>query len=391
MNRIWSENKYIDIIINVLLFLTGINFMHYGQLILPIICFILFIDRKLVFKVNNPLTFIVLCLFAVSFYAFSKKDFYCVMGFTCPMAYYIGSNILYPTEKNLKKIIYLLALSMGFHVILSAIYEYIVHGHNGFFYSSTHYDVWTHEKISNTVTAVNIELLTGSLYYLLFHEKEKKIRILSLIVFIVSMFYLLVIGRRTPVMMLMIAFVMSFLYEVILLKGGSKKLRRSFFLLMGSGILVAGIIVMVYVLDLFGGRDFLKNYYIVQKFSQGLFGDKRIELYLGALKLMPQHLFGKQEISVILGEQVHDFWLDIYDYAGIVSWALMVFYSLLFMKDVICFYRSEKIGNDLKILMVGILSCVIIQHFLEPVMTAASLFLLTGILIHALLERTYLS
>ncbi|MBR4422507.1 MAG: hypothetical protein IKS69_08235, partial [Erysipelotrichaceae bacterium] len=124
MNRIWSDNKYIDIIINVLLFLTGINFLHYGQLILPIICFILFIDRKLVFKVNSPLTFIVLCLFAVSFYAFSKKDFYCVMGFTCPMAYYIGSNILYPTEKNLKKIIYLLALSMGFHVILSAIYEY---------------------------------------------------------------------------------------------------------------------------------------------------------------------------------------------------------------------------------------------------------------------------
>ncbi|MBQ2582778.1 MAG: hypothetical protein II577_02635, partial [Erysipelotrichaceae bacterium] len=94
MERIWSENKVINLAVNVLLFLIGINFLHYGQLILPVICLLLFIDNKLQFKVNSPMTFIVLCLFAISFYAFSyKMGFYSVMGFTLPMAYYIGSNI----------------------------------------------------------------------------------------------------------------------------------------------------------------------------------------------------------------------------------------------------------------------------------------------------------
>ena len=73
---------------------------------------------------NSPMTFIVLCLFAVSFYAFSyKMGFYSVMGFTLPMAYYIGSNIKDPSEENIKKIIYLFAISMGIHVILNSIIE----------------------------------------------------------------------------------------------------------------------------------------------------------------------------------------------------------------------------------------------------------------------------
>ena len=37
MTNIWSNNKYIEILINIMLFLLGINFMHLGQLFLPLI------------------------------------------------------------------------------------------------------------------------------------------------------------------------------------------------------------------------------------------------------------------------------------------------------------------------------------------------------------------
>ena len=97
----WSEKRYVDLIINTLLFLIGINIFHYGQLILPVICMILFADRKLQFYVKSPLTFVVLCLYAVSFYAFSHQlGFYSVMGFCLPMAYYIGSNLKEVSEGN---------------------------------------------------------------------------------------------------------------------------------------------------------------------------------------------------------------------------------------------------------------------------------------------------
>lgn len=391
MDKIWSDNKYINLCINILLFLTGINFLHYGQLILPIICFLLFIDNKLRFKVNKPITFIVMCLFAISFYAFSNKDFYCVMGFTLPMAYYIGSNMKYRNEDNIKKVIYLFAFSMGCHIILNSIFEYIVHGHHGFFMSTTHYDFWTKEKISNTSTAINIDLLLGCLYYLIFHEKNKILKYACIANFVISMFYLVVIGRRTPVMMVFIAFTLSFIYENIILKQGSERLRKGFFRLMGAAILFVTILAVTYGFNLFNCRAVLDEYHIVQKFTKGFINDQRFELYFGSFKLMPKYLWGGQRISAALGEQVHDFWIDIYDYAGIISCLIMLGYSFLFVKDTVKLYRNKKIANDFKILMTGVLSCIIIQMFLEPVMTGASLFLICAIIIHALFESLELN
>ncbi len=387
MDNIWSENKYINLCINILLFLTGINFLHYGQLILPVICFLLFVDRKMKFYVNSPLTFVVLCLFAVSFYYFSVKDFYCVMGFTLPMAYYIGCNIHEVNEEKIRKVIYLLAISMGLHVVLNAIIEAILHGHHGFFFSSTHYDFWTREKISNTATAINIDILLGCVYYLIFHEKNKVLKIIDLVTFVLAMFYLMVIGRRTPVMMTFIVFVVSFVYETIYLKNTSAKLRTAFIRIFVSVIVFVALIVTIYTLNIFGAKDVLNGYRIIGKFSKGFINDQRFELYFGSFKLMPQYLWGGQHISKILGEQVHDFWIDIYDYAGIVTCAIMIVYSLTFLRDSVKILKNDKIGKDFRILLIGVLTCIVLQMFLEPVMTGASLFLLVSIIIHGLFER----
>lgn len=388
MDKIWSENRHVNLCINILLFLAGINFLHYGQLILPIICFILFVDNRLRFKVNDPKVFIVLCLFAVSFYAFSHQlGFYSVMGFTLPMAYYVGSNMHEPNENKVKNIVYLFAVSMGCHVMLNGIYEYIVHGSHGFFQSTTHYDFWTREKISNTSTAINADLMLGSLYYLIFHEKNRRIRVLNLVVFFLSMFYLVVIGRRTPVLLALIAFILSYVYETFVLKQGSAKIRKWFISVIAFVTVFAVLFFTAYYLNLFNCQPYLNNYHIVIKFTRGFINDQRFELYFGSFKLMPQYLWGGQHISTILGEQVHDFWIDIYDYAGIISCLIMIVYSVLFVKNLIAFYKSKAVNNDLKIFMVGIMSCIVIQMFLEPVMTGASLFLISAIIINALLER----
>ena len=392
MDNIWSDNKYINLCINILLFLAGINFLHYGQLILPVICFLLFIDNKLKFRVNKPSTFIVLCLFGISFYAFSYKlGFYSVMGFACPMAYYIGSNMRHPSEDNIKKVIYLFAISMGCHVILNSIFEYIVHGHHGFFMSSSHYDFWTREKISNTATAINIDILLGCVYYLTFHEKNKVLKVIDLVTFVLAMFYLMVIGRRTPVMMIFIVFVVSFAYETIYLKNTSVKLRKTFISILIAAVLFVVFIVTIYTLNIFGAKDVLNGYRIIGKFSKGFINDQRFELYFGSFKLMPKYLWGGQHISKILGEQVHDFWIDIYDYAGIIPCAIMIVYSLIFLRDSVKTLKNDKVDKDFRILLIGVMTCIILQMFLEPVMTGASLFLLVSIIIHGLFERLALN
>ena len=387
MNRIWSDNGYIDLIINVLLFMVGINFMHYGQLIFPVICLLLFIDNRLKFKVNDPKVFILLCLFGISFYAFSYKlGFYSVMGFCCPMAYYIGSNIKYPNAGNVKKIILLFAFSMALHVILNAIIEYILHGYDGFFFSSSHYDFWTREKIASTNTAVNLDLLIGCLYFMVFHEKNKLIKYGSLLEFVPAMFYLLVIGRRTPVIMLIAVMFLSFLYEMYVLKSLSPGIKKGFLILMAAGISLIILPILFYAFDLFDCRVILDKYYIFEKLRRGLFSDERFRLYFRSFSLMPLHPWGGQQISTILGEQIHELWIDIYDYAGVFSWLLMIIYSLIYAWNIYKLLSLKKADPGLQILSVGVYLCIVLQMFVEPVMTGSSLFLLVAIIIHAICE-----
>ena len=388
MNEMWSENRYLNLVINILLFLAGINFLHLGQLILPVICFLLFIENRFQFKVNSPRTFIVLCLFGVSFYAFSHQlGFYSVMGFTLPMAYYIGSNIKDPSEEKIKKLIYLFAIAMASHVILNAVAELYLHGIHGFFNSSTHYDFWTRDKIANTQTAVNADILIGCIYYLLFHEKNRKWKNFCLIVFVLNMFYLLVIGRRTPVILLFLSLILAFIYEAFVLKSVSEKRKRQFFSLLLIGIACIACVILVYSFDLFHLRAVLDETHIVHKFKQGLLNDERFRLYFGSFRLMPKYPFGGQKISAELGEQIHDLWIDVYDYAGAITCGLIILYSVLAASVILRMYRNSIFSKDLKTFCFGVFVCIVTQMFVEPIMTGSSLFMLVTVIVIAVIER----
>ena len=362
--------------------------MHYGQLLLPVICFILFIDNKLQFKVNNVFIFVILCLFGISFYAFSYKlGFYSVMGFTLPMAYYIGSNIKTENEDNVKKVVYLLAISMALHVVLNSVYEIIVHGKHGFFFSSSHYDIWTQDKIVSTAIAIDIDLLIACFYYLLFHEKNIKIKIFSFIILAEAMFYLIVIGRRTQILLLLSVLLVSVIYEALILKTISSKQKKQLMYLSLLVLTVLMIFVLMYAFNVSGFKTFVEELKLVQKLKRGLISDERIKVFFESIVLIPYHLFGGQQISESLGIQIHHFWLDIYDYAGIIPFVLMCIYSVFYFKAFIKIIRNKKIDNPFKTLTIGLFVCIFIQMNLEPMMTGASIFVIISVIIGALWER----
>lgn len=387
MRKIWSDNVYVNTAINCLLFLTGINFLHYGQLFLPVICLILFIDNKLVFKVNQPKVFILLCLFAVSFYAFSYQlGFYSVMGFTLPMTYYIGSNVKFKSEDNVRKLFYLVAFSMAMHVILNAVYEFVVHGVHGFFYSSSHYDIWVGDKVSSTLIAIDIDIAIACLYYLLFHEKNRRVKLTGLIVFSLSMFYLIIIGRRTQTFLLLTSLLTAFVYETFFLKTIDQRRKKQF----AFALLIVSIVVilcfLVYSMDLFGLQETMDKFRIIQKLKQGLLGDERVDVFIDTIRLMPQYPFGGQKISSALNLQAHNFWLDIYDYAGIVPFVLIILHTINCVKLFIKALKNKKLSGPFKILCLTFAVCIFIQFNLEPVMTGASIFMIMTLFIITILD-----
>ena len=387
MSNIWSENKYVNLLVNCLMFLVGINFFHYGQLFLPIICLILFIDHKLAFKVNNPGVFILLCLFGVSFYGFSYQlGFYSVMGFTLPMAYYIGSNLKDKNVENVRKVIYLLALGMGTHLILNSIYELIVHELNGFLFSSSHYDIWTRQKKTSTMIAIDLDLLIACLYYLLFHEKDKRIKNICIGVFVLGMSYLIIIGRRTQSILLLLLLGISFVYETFFLKIIGEKQKKAFIRISSIVLSVILVLLAIYSFDLFGMQTVMDEFRIVMKLKESLIGDERFNALFKAISLMPKYLFGGQQISKAMELEVHNFWLDIYDYAGIVPFVLILVYSIYCFMNMSKIIRNSKCFTPFNTLVLGLLACFFIQLNLEPAMTGASIFVIVVVFICTLLE-----
>ncbi len=387
MDKIWSENKFVDLSVNCLLFLVGVNFMHYGQLFLPLICLILFIDNKLQFRVNSPIVFVILCLFGVSFYGFSYQlGFYSVMGFTLPMAYYIGSNLRKKDTESVRKVIYLLALSMATHVILNSVYELIVHELNGFLYSSSHYDIWTRQKKTSTMIAIDLDILIACLYFLLVHEKDRRAKAICISFFVLGMSYLIIIGRRTQTILLMMVLLGSFLYESLYLKTINKKQSRTFIWIIAAvlAIFLAGF--LFYFFDLFGMQLIMEEFRIVQKLKESLIGDQRFEALFQFISLMPGYLFGGQKISGILELEAHNFWLDVYDFAGIVPLILISIYSIYCLMIMIKIIRNDKTYGPFVLLTLGVLICLFVQLNLEPAMTGASVFVIVSLIICTLLE-----
>ena len=90
-------------------------------------------------------------------------------------------------------------------------------------------------------------------------------------------------------------------------------------------VLIA-LFLLLYHFNAFGLQVLLEDFRIIQKLKLGILNDQRITLLVDTIKLLPKYLLGGQKISNELGVQVHHFWLDIYDYAGIVPTILILIY-----------------------------------------------------------------
>lgn len=385
----WSNNKNIDSIINCLLFLLAINFLHLGQFALPIICLIIFVDNKFKFKVKNNINFIIILLFGISFLLFSYKlGFYSTMGLCLPMAYYIGSNIKQKSENSIKKLIYIFAFGMALHAILNMFADFLIAGVNSIG-SSRHYDIWTGEKVPTTTTAVNFVFVIALSYYIILHETNKKYRYIGIFLFSSILIYDIALGRRTPLFMLVLCVLFSVAFEYLFI-GNKKVLNKEVIIYFSLFVLFTIVTVFIlYRYDILGFKEIALSLNIVKKFIEHGLDPGRFEIFVNAIKLMPEHLWGGQEIFSILGIQIHDLWMDTYDYAGIIPFVLLTAHSLIFLVDFIKIIKNKHISNDFKLFISSLFFAITIQLFLEPVMTGSSLFIIIVIIIEASLEKAF--
>lgn len=387
MENIWSENKYINLTINILMFLLGLNVFHYGQLLLPAICLLLFIDNKFKFFVNNLKTFIILCLFAFSFFIFSyKQGIYSVIGFCLPMAYYIGSNIKEINEKNIKTIIYILGFGMISHVILNMIYDISLKGFHIFF-SSSHYDIWTKSKISASTVAIDYIFYIGTFFYLITNENNKAFKALSLFIFVVIFVYCFGLGERKTILAILFSIIVPFIFN-IKRKGYKKVINKKSVIRFSCVLLIIiSVTIILYFYSVEVYHLSILNARIINKFLEKGLNTERISIFLETIANAKNHYLGNREISSTIGIMPHDLWLDIFDWGGVVTLLLFIMYTFLCFKILVKFLKNKEFSNEFK-LLIGILFInIFLQVLLEPIMSSATIFLICTIIVEAILEK----
>jgi len=385
MYNMWSENKIIDKAIYVLIFLLSLNIFHYGQIIVPIICLILFVDNKYKFKINNWFIFVILCLFAISFFAFSyQQSIFCVAGFFLPMAYYIGSNAKFKSYENIKKVLYAIILGMVVHALLNFALDYKVYGIS-LFRKLNHYDFWIKDVISSTGAASNCLLIFSIIYYLITYEKNKTYKTIGLICFVIAAIYNIAIGRRTPVFILIICFIVSVVVDYFIFRSNVQSYKPILYAL-GLVCLIVVLIIGVFKYNLFNLRYILSRITIFEKFIIDGFSTDRLDIFLQGIKHAPDYLWGGQNISQSLGIQVHDMWTDIYDFAGIVPFICIVVYTINYAIRVIKRLFSKTMPNEYKILEIEKQTVIAGLLLTEPAFTGLSIFVICAVLLEACYE-----
>lgn len=386
MNNLWSDKKYINIIINISLFLASMNFMHYGQLFIAFICVVLFVDNKFKIKVNNIKTFIILLLFAITFFVFSyKQGIYSLFGFFLPMAYYIGSNVKQIDDNSMIKIIYLIAFGMSFYIALNLIYTVFLYG-SEILYHSWEYDIWLKQRISPTTISTFMLFIISMSYYLLHYEKDKKLKVVGLIAFIFVMLFNLKLGRRSPYVITIASLIVSFVIDVFIIRNRNIDKKRLIKFLLFVIILVL-LIILLYIFDYKNFRFYFDTMTIINKIKNYGLNPERLDIFIESLKYMPKYLFGGQKISSILGIQIHDLWFDIYDYAGILPFIFICIYTIKMVLMVIRLINNKVISNTTKIVIITFSLCIFLEMLIEPIMTGSSLLLICSIIVFASFEK----
>lgn len=374
----FCENKKLDLAIEIMIFCIAMNIFHLGQFLLPVICLLLWMDDKFKLKIKNVKVFVLLCLFSIFFFVFGfKLGFYSVMGFCLPMAYYIGGR-LNKSEDNIKRLIYIIALGMGAHVILNMAYDFTIYGTDLFNHTS-HYDIWLQDEAMPTAVATNYMVFTGCIYYLLFKEKNKKLKFGVLTVYFVMMIYNITVGRRTPILMLGITLIVGMIFDFLVF-GNNKKALINILSVFLTVLVLVGI---VWVSDLFGIRTLLYDMPFLSKFREYGLDTGRFDIMINGIKMMPQFLWGGQNISGAMEIQIHDLWLDIYDYAGVVPFVLMFVFTVYEIVSFVKLLFNKKISSDFKMLLIGVYAACLVQAMLEPLMTGASIFLICMVMMFA--------
>lgn len=358
------------------LFLLSLNFMNwfYKTFLVFTIVFLL-LQRSISFSRKAALRIGILALFSLVY----LLVFFRVKGFEISrLVVYVSFSImflfgyLFKTRKQ--------SLQVPFWIITGGL---ALHGCLNFWtnfamVSNTvtrwTYDFWTHDEFIMTGQISLFILLAGAFYFSLFRIRLKEhpmAKVCLLLLFVLSFYYYIRTATRTFIYACLLSLIISVLVKKIMIKETSRKI----FKVALRQILFPSILVMGILFNLFGVRDWILTWPIMQRNSvlSAIFAndlDERWGQVIAALsQLLAKPWGGYTMIFDKNLEFIHNTWLNIAYRSGVIPSLLFFIYCLTLMSDMMKMI-NRNVDLNSTLLVSGIYIAMMAYFMLEPVCEA---------------------
>ena len=361
----------------VIIFFNPFTISKYGILFLSMYIVLKGFKKKVLDTLFNNIQFWVLFLFCI-LYATAQfsYQFISIMDFIrfliYPLFLYIFGLVIPTKIKDEKQIIYYLyavILSFALFGILSVFYSIQVYGIvGGGLQTRVGIIPWAGD-IELPGTGIGIYVCLGiALSGLMFIKTNIFLKALNALIFLPSLYSSIALANRTGLVIAVLSVIL--IYSTQMRLNSIKNNIKIAFLFMVQCFLL----IFLFNKNVFNVKLMWLQSNAFERFTNmGLSNDPRFIVWGEAFKgLFTNPLGGKQaQLSLLYA---HNLWLDEGWTTGLFPFVLLVFFTLMALKDYIKLLRSDDLSLYFKYLITAMLCSFFITFMVEPIIEANVLF-----------------
>ena len=371
-----SESK----IFYLFLCLASMNFFESCSIIVLLIGLWFLFNAN--FKVPKSIPFICLVIFSLSI-IFSTVYFgwsytYIIKSLNYPLIFIVGMyGYRYAVNKEefIKKIIFSLFLGLLIQLGL----DYLYNMNRVFTYSRRYYSIWTGEYVAVTLIGLLSSGIIGYSFYGIFINRNKFIKLLSIIGVILTIVINLFTATRTPIVLLVICYILMTIICLL-----SSDINKKFKIVMAILILLF-IYFVLYPNNILGIKIYIEDSALFARMSESGIESSRSDLLIKFFKGMFIYPFGGRKMSELIGKLPHNFIQEAADAFGIVTFIVLAIFFFGFLFDLwkIVIMKEKR---DYHYLIISFSSTLFIQSALEPIISGYPMIIWSLILVYGMMK-----
>ncbi len=299
--------------------------------------------------------------------------------------YYYGKSVLVLQEQDGRKQrtqILIMVLSIGLLAgeILNAVSWYR-HGFDG---GRRWEEFWGGNILPATQHVFWGLLISGMVFYGMYYWRKHK-RLNSLIVLggLWSVWFSLVTGSRTLVVIFIMVLGLNIVLYCCLNWYDENKRRKIKKVLLGVLILCV-LAVIAYMFNIGGISDFMNS--SMWRRNGGILHNIRFEAQISVLKQLFKYPFGGRQMDLAGLNYAHNVWLDMANSAGLLPFVLIVVYTIVTAYNLVKLIWNPAVGEEVKYLLVSAYSSLFLYYMVEPALDANLMYWAVWMIISGLVK-----